>query len=555
MSEQLEKLSVLELRQKAKELGVKLGAGMNKQGIVEKLRAAMETEAPAPARPVRSAVLITDDEPDEEEDDIPVLTPNPAFAAPRPAPAAPAPAQAPAVSSLASISAKAPAFTMEGSRAWHNPRAYQAPAAPRHTAPTQGWGARPAAPERAYARPAQGYQEARAAAPQPSYPVRFGPAESAPEAAPRQPEARAPYAPFQDYQPRQEPAYHAREQAAPAGPSIAEILAAGECGDGEGILELHPDGYGFLRARQYRAGKSDIYISNAQIRRFSLRSGDYVAGKTKAQKDSDRYSAMLYITEINGRPAEEVAQRPRFEEMTPVYPTKRLTLHASRAADGLLRQIDLMAPVGMGQRALLLTPENGDRLALIRQLAFAVDRSHSKPHLMLLLVDQRPEDVTWLSEDTPGEIIATTFDQPLDTQARVSELAMERAMRLAEQGQDVVVLADSLNRLCRSFVPAVSRLSPMPPDEPASPTAVTRVKRFLGAARNLKEGGSVTVIITAEASESRPDQALLNEVRRYVNCVLDVESGLTALKSTSYTLHSDLILSPKDQEEAAQLRD
>ena len=339
---------------------------------------------------------------------------------------------------------------------------------------------------------------------------------------------------------------------APAGPSIAEILAAGECGDGEGVLDVHPDGYGFLRASQYRPGKGDVYIANAQIRRFSLRSGDYVVGKTKPQKDSDRFSAMLYITEINGRAAEETEQRPRFEELTPVYPTKRLTLHAPRATDGLLRQIDLLAPIGLGQRVLLTSPAGADRLELLRQLAVAVDRSHSKAHLMILLVDQRPEDITWMQENAPGEIVCTSFDQPLEVQGRVVELVMERAMRLAEEKKDVVLLYDSLNRICRVWVP----LARPQPEEGASPTAVTRVKRFLGIARCLKEGGSITLVTTTEVSEARPDHALVNEIRRYINCTLDVNADFSALNTdASRTEKSDLILSQKDQEEAAQLRE
>ena len=580
MSEDFEALSVTELRQKAKEMGVKLGAGINKQGIVEKLRAAAEdaresapAQEAAPSRPVRSAVLITDDEMEEDEDDIPVLTPNPALtAAPRmPRQPVPTGAAAPAASSLSTISAKAPAFTMEGSRAWHNPRAYQAPAAQRHT-PAPSWNTRPAAGEKPYARP--GVPSAGESRPQsqPAYPVRFGPADPAPqETSPRMAETHAPYAqdyqprqdyqqPRQDYPPRQDyqqprqdypprDAYHPQPA---SGPSIAEILAAGECGDGEGVLDVHPDGYGFLRANQYRPGKGDVYIANAQIRRFSLRSGDYVVGKTKPQKDSDRFSAMLYITEINGRAAEETEQRPRFEELTAVYPTKRLTLHAPRATDGLMRQIDLLAPIGLGQRALLTSPAGTNRLELLKQLAVAVDHSHSKAHLMVLLVDQRPEDITWFRENAPGEVVCTSFDQPAEIQSRVVELAMERAMRLAEEKKDVVVLADSLNRICRVWIP----LARPQPEEGASPTAVTRVKKFLGIARCLKEGGSVTLVATAEASDSRPDHALINEVRRYINCTLDVNQDFTALNQTaSRTEKSELILSQKDQDEAIQLRD
>lgn len=552
MSEQFESMSVIELRQKAKEMGVKLGAGINKQGIIEKLKEAagqmgenarQEEQqafpiAEAPSRPIRSAAIITDDE-EVEEEDVPVLTPNPILqaaprSAPRPVSPVPTGAAAPSGSSLSTISAKAPAFTMEGSRAWHNPRAYQGvnsyqrtPAAP------QGWNARPAQPmpgeQRSYGgRPAAPqHMDSRVPQPrpaqQPSYVNRFGPEQTMQEpeqrpaeyrtyAAPAQQDYNAPretVAPQGNYGYAQPAPYQRRE----SGMTIADIMAAGECGDGEGVLEVHPEGYGFLRTNHYLPGKQDVYISNAQIRRFNLRTGDHIAGKTRPQREADRYSAMLYITEVNGAVPEEMPTRPRFEDLTPIYPKKRITLTGKRENDPMLRLIDVLCPIGFGQRAMVVCGPRVDRLALLKKLGAAINRNYTKVQMMLLLVDERPEEVTDIKEAVKAEVIYSTFDDPADNQIRVTELALERAMRMVEQKKDVIILADSLTRLaraCNVIAPQTARTM----GGGLAAGALNKPKRFFGAARNTREAGSLTIIATIMGDTvNELDQAILREFR------------------------------------------
>ncbi|MBR5111104.1 MAG: transcription termination factor Rho [Clostridia bacterium] len=518
MSESFEKMSVIELRQKAKEMGVKLGAGINKQGIVDKLNEALaSTGAPAQTapetvfqeeeaapRPIRTAAIITDDE-ESDEDDIPVLTANPALRSPArmaaPHAAAPAPGGA---SSLSTISAKAPAFTMEGSRAWHNPRAYQAQQNNyQRPAAANSW-TRPAPQEqRGYSRPDARMQQQRPQ--QPSYVSRFGPEQGQPE-----PEAYRGYgsAPIQqDYSAppmTQTPnqggyGYNAsgyaphRDSGTNAG--LSEILAAGDFCDGEGVLEVHPEGYGFLRTNHYLPGKQDIYISNAQIRRFSLRTGDHVAGKIRPQREADRYSAMLYITEINGSHPDEMPERARFEDLTPIYPKKRMTLSVKKENDPILRLIDLICPIGFGQRAMLCCAARTDRLALLKKLAAHIAKNYSKAHLMLLLLDERPEEVTDVSDSVNADLAYATFDESPENQARAADLALERAMRLVEQKKDVVLLVDSLTRLahaCNAAAPSTARTL----GSGLAAGAMSKPKHFFGAARNTREGGSLAIIAT-----------------------------------------------------------
>lgn len=570
MSEQLEKLSVIELRQKAKEWGVKLGAGINKQGIIEKLQAAMpaentaqkpaaaaETPAEMTHRPIRSASIITDDE--MEDEDVPVLTARTPAAAPVRRPAAPAPG----TSSLSNISAKAPAFTMEGSRAWHNPRAFQGGNSYQHTAGT-GWSTRPvqsAGDARGYNRPAAAarpeapLQQNRPAQPA-SYPNRFGPDQgTAEETAPRSTEyrqthyqpAQQDYTPRQDYArtdyaaPRETPApsaggsayrpqgtgYPQREVAAPVSGGIADLLAAGECGDGEGVLELHPDGYGFLRTGNYLPGKQDIYISNAQIRRFGLRTGDYIAGKTRPQRDADRYCAMLYITEINGRPPEENPVRPRFDELTPIYPQKRLALAGRKESDPVLRLIDCMCPVGYGQRMLITGAPRTGKSALLRLIAAAIARSHPKVHVMLLVVDERPEEAAIIRESFKGELVVSTFDEMPENQMRMCDLALERAQRLVEQKRDVVILLDSLTRTARASQAT---------GQGFRPSLSGKLRKLFGAARNTKEAGTLTVLAAADTGTPLYD-ALCEEFRNASNAELVLDAGMEGPISPALNIH------------------
>ncbi|MBQ4074227.1 MAG: transcription termination factor Rho [Clostridia bacterium] len=604
MSEKFEKMTVLELRRVAKEMGVKLGAGISKQGIVDKLAeaeaaqgsvSAAPAEAPAPEmpRPVRSAAIITDDESDE--DDIPVLTPN-AGVQPasrpvsRPAPAAPAGG----ASSLSGISSKAPAFTMEGSRAWHNPRANMNPGPSYQRAP-QAWGApRPAAgaaDNRGYSRPGQlrpdpRMQQTRA----PSYPSRFGPDTAAqpengdyraPAYAPAPPQDYQPRNDYQsrDYQPRAEmpparesvpapynrpaaPAYYQKDGASPApAPAMPDLMAAGECGDGEGVLEVHPEGYGFLRTAHYRAGKNDIYVANAQIRRFNLRSGDYIAGKTRPQREGDKYSALLYITEINGRVPEENPTRAAFDSFTAIFPKRRIML-SQKNGDPALRLIDLLSPIGFGQRALISAGPKTGKTALMKKMAAAIHENHPKAHLMVLLIDERPEDVTAMKEEIKGEVIDSTFDEPAESHAKTCELALERAMRLVEMKKDVVILTDNLTRLsraCHALAPQSARAM----EGGLAAGAMNKPKKFFGAARNTKEGGTLTIIATILTNTgSILDDAILDEMQGTANMEMMIarQQGEKRIApvlqiDSMRTRHDQLLLTERERALAAKIRE
>ena len=587
MSEQFESMSVIELRQKAKEMGVKLSAGINKQGIIDRLTQALEPSASgnepepvqeAPARPIRSAAIITDDE-EMDEDDVPVLTRNPTLRpSPRPVSPVPTGAAAPSGSSLSTISAKAPAFTMEGSRAWHNPRAYQGAGSYQRPAPAQNtWNTRapqqPLPDQRGYRTPAQPMHSdmrAQAPRPQPQYVNRFGPDQGMQETEQRPAGDYRPYGAQQDYgMPREsapaqqagygygQPSYTHRESA-PVNSGISEILAAGDCGDGEGLLEVHPEGYGFLRTNHFLPGKQDVYISNAQIRRFGLRTGDYVVGKTRPQRDADRYSAMLYITEINGGLPEEMPTRPRFEDFTPIYPKKRVTLTVKKENDPLARLMDLLCPVGFGQRGILLCSPKVDRIALLKRLAAAISKNHGKAQLMLLMVDQRPEEVTDIQESVKGEVVFSTFDEPPESQVRVVEMALERAMRMVEQKKDVVILADGLTRLaraCNAIAPQAARTL----NGGLASGALNKPKKFFGAARNTREGGTLTILATLlNDPASELDTAIMQEFRGNGNmtCALRQRGGDAPSLNweDSRTIHDEWLLGEDEQALAPKLR-
>lgn len=612
MSENFEKMTVLELRRVAKDMGVKLGAGISKQGIVEKLTeaaaaqgaasSAMTEEVPASsnavemARPIRSAAIITDDE--SEEDDIPVLTPNPSMnRMVRPASASPAPAQA---SSLSGISSKAPAFTMEGSRAWHNPRANTNPGPSYQRAP-QGWGApRPAAG----AMDARGYNRPAAARPDPrmqpnrapSYPNRFGPDTGAAEGG----EYRTPAygsAPVQDYQPRADytprdyqprndyvprndmapardtvpaaggynrpaaPSYYQKEaSASAANAAIPDMLAAGDCGDGEGVLELHPEGYGFLRTNHYRAGKDDVYVAPAQIRRFHLKAGDYILGKTRPQREGDKYSALLYITEINGKIPEENPTRACFEDFTAIFPKRKINLSA-KSNDPALRLIDLLSPIGFGQRALICAGPRMGKTALMKKLAAAIRENHPKAHLMMLLVDERPEDVTDMQEVIKGEVIASTFDEPAENHGKTCEMVLEHAQRLVEMKKDVIILTDNITRMARAYH-AMAPQSARAMEGGLAAGAMNKPKKFFGAARNTREGGTLTVIATIMShTGSQLDDAILDEMQGAANMEMRLlrqqgDKRMTPMMqlSSMRTRHDQLLLSEKERAAAEIIR-
>ena len=284
-------------------------------------------------------------------------------------------------------------------------------------------------------------------------------------------------------------------------PAVPGLLEGGECGDCEGVLEVLPDGYGFLRSDNYLPGNKDIYVSIAQIRRFGLRTGDLVTGKTRPSKEGERFLALLYITAINGIDPEEAMKRKPFEELVPIYPNERLTLEyddgtGAKDQNLAIRLVDLIAPIGKGQRGLIVSQPKSGKTTLLKNIANGITNNYPDVTLIVLLIDERPEEVTDMQRSIKGEVLYSTFDELPEHHTRVAEMAQERAMRLVEQGKDVVVLIDSITRLTRAYnitIPATGKTLSGGMD----PGALHKPKRFFGAARNIENGGSLTIIATA----------------------------------------------------------
>ena len=327
---------------------------------------------------------------------------------------------------------------------------------------------------------------------------------------------------------RQRPEGYYNAELKTSNPAVPEMLASGECGDGEGVLEIQPDGYGFLRAENCLPGPNDVYISIAQIRRFNLRNGDHVTGKTRAQREGDRYSAMMYITEVNGESPEKAAERPRFEDLVPVYPDERLRLEPPEGRGDLsLRLIDMLAPIGKGQRGMIVSQPKAGKTTLLKKVANAITAQYPDVHLIVLLIDERPEEVTDMQRSIKGEVIYSTFDEEPEHHTRVSEMVLARAQRLVEMGKDVVVLLDSITRLARAY-----SLTITPTGRSLSggldPGALFKPKRFFGAARNIENGGSLTIIATALVETgSRMDDIIFEEFKGTGNMELHLDRKLS----------------------------
>ena len=327
---------------------------------------------------------------------------------------------------------------------------------------------------------------------------------------------------------RQRPEGYYNAEYRTANPAVPEMLAAGECGDGAGVLEIQPDGYGFLRAENCLPGPNDVYISIAQIRRFELRNGDRVVGKTRAQREGDRYSAMMYITEVNGESPEKAMDRPRFEDLVPIYPDQRLRLESPGGRGDLsLRLIDMLAPIGKGQRGMIVSQPKAGKTTLLKKVANAITSQYPDVHLIVLLIDERPEEVTDMQRSIKGEVIYSTFDEEPEHHTRVSEMVLARAQRLVETGKDVVVLLDSITRLARAY-----NLTITPTGRSLSggldPGALFKPKRFFGAARNIENGGSLTIIATALVETgSRMDDIIFEEFKGTGNMELHLDRKLS----------------------------
>ncbi|MBP7908206.1 MAG: transcription termination factor Rho, partial [Proteocatella sp.] len=293
----------------------------------------------------------------------------------------------------------------------------------------------------------------------------------------------------------------------------------------EGVLEILPDGFGFLRGENYQSTENDVYISPAQIRRFNMKTGDKVCGITREPKNNERFRAVLYVKSINDIKPETAANRRDFDRLTPVYPKERLVLEAE-PENIATRIIDIMAPIGKGQRGMIVAPPKAGKTTLIKKIAKAIEKNNPDVELIVLLVDERPEEVTDIKEYVDSDVIASTFDQEPSNHIKVAEMVLARAKCLVEHGRDVVILMDSITRLSRAY-----NLTITPTGRTLSggldPGALYGPKKFFGSARNMREGGSLTIIATALVDTgSRMDDMIFEEFKGTGNMELHLDRKL-----------------------------
>ncbi len=309
--------------------------------------------------------------------------------------------------------------------------------------------------------------------------------------------------------------------------SPSDMLSPAECQDGSGILELHPDGYGFLRGASLTPSNRDIYVSMAQVRRFYLRTGDFVTGKVRPQRDGDKYSAMLYITEVNGCPADSVASRPAFDALTPCYPHEHITLEVEGGSNEFLdmRLIDLVAPIGFGQRGLIHCPPAVDKAHLLSSIANAASICHPDAVVMTLLLGGTPEDATLYRDHTHGEVIASTFDQTPENHLRITDMVLERAERLVEMKKNVILLVDSLTYLSKVYTTAAVQQGRQTIGM-VNPVSLQKAKKLFGAARCLREGGSLTIFAVMNIETgSRVDDSIAEDLKGTANMELVLDTA------------------------------
>jgi len=279
-----------------------------------------------------------------------------------------------------------------------------------------------------------------------------------------------------------------------------------------GLLDILPDGYGFLRTQGYTQSDSDIYVSLSQIRRFKLRRGDEITGQVRMPRDNEKYHALLKILTVNGMDPEQARHRPNFESLTPLFPNERLRLETTPDRISA-RVMDIISPLGKGQRGLIVSPPKAGKTTILKDIAHAISTNNPEVHLIVLLVDERPEEVTDMERTVNGEVVSSTFDQPGENHIQVTELVLERVKRLVEIGKDVVVLLDSITRMARAYnlqAPASGRILSGGVDS----TALYPPKKFFGAARNIEEGGSLTILATALVETgSRMDEVIFEEFK------------------------------------------
>ena len=545
--EELQSMTVVQLRKLAREHGVKLSAGIDKEGIIARLATAPEPEAD----PQQTSFIA--EAPPESGLQATPLSADVTSVAPRTGGYAPPPARGEAPSEeprqpvyRQAWQARTPAAQPQRSPsqrpAWGQPQrpmntpsrfgppANYSPAAPTVPEARSLDSTQPAADA---APKLDGYRLGYRAAPQrPAYqrnegyrpPYRPDQSFQRPSAPP--PSGNAPQQRYgQDvyfndslYKPVRDPVFSAPPE---PGKPLPDMLTADEGDPVSGMLEILPDGYGFLRAESLLPGKNDIYVSIAQIRRYSLRTGDSIEGLARPRGDQDKFAALLYVEKLNGQVPSSDTVRPAFDDLTPIYPTQRIVLESELNRDNMtVRLIDLIAPVGFGQRAMIISPPDSGRISILREMGKAIKQNDPNAHVMLLMMDAAPEEVTELKESLDAEVFASTFAESPDSQVRVSETMLENAQRLVENGRNVVVLLDSLTKLTRAYQSALTQ-SGRAMTNTVTPAALVRPKRFFGMARNTREAGSLTIIATVSVETgSRVDDIIFEEFKGTANMEL-----------------------------------
>jgi transcription termination factor Rho len=334
---------------------------------------------------------------------------------------------------------------------------------------------------------------------------------------------------------------------------------------GDGVLEILQDGFGFLRSADssYLAGPDDIYVSPSQIRRFSLRTGDTVSGKIRPPKEGERYFALLKVSEINFEPPENAKNKVLFENLTPLHATERLGLERGNGSteDLTARTIDLVAPIGKGQRGLIVSPPKAGKTLMLQNIAQSISFNHPECYLIVLLIDERPEEVTEMQRSVRGEVVSSTFDEPASRHVQVAEMVIEKAKRLVEHRRDVVILLDSITRLARAYntvVPSSGKVLTGGVDA----NALHRPKRFFGAARNIEEGGSLTIIATALVDTgSRMDDVIYEEFKGTGNMEIHLDRRIGEKRiypaidiNRSGTRREELLMDPGELQKVWILR-
>ena len=327
----------------------------------------------------------------------------------------------------------------------------------------------------------------------------------------------------------------------------------------EGILDIMPDGYGFLRGENYLSSDKDVYISMVQIRRFKLDNGDIIKGISR-YREGEKFPSLIFVGEVNGEHPEKAAKRKRFDELTPIYPEERLKLEISQS-DYATRIIDLMSPIGKGQRGMIVAPPKVGKTTLLKKIANSISKNNPEVELIVLLIDERPEEVTDMQRSIKGQVIHSTFDELPEHHVKVAEMVLERAKRIIEHGKDVVILLDSITRLTRAYnlvIPSSGRTLSGGID----PAALHKPKKFFGAARNIENGGSLTILATALIDTgSRMDDVIFEEFKGTGNMEVHLDRKLSERRifpaidiNKSGTRREDLLLTPRERETVFALR-